>query len=545
MSDPETLYAQLTSGAPASSTSRADTLGDVAADLVVVRSDMVAAAETPAWSGAAAASFQGRAAGLQAGVRVLRGTLAQGAGALRTAAQALTDAQADAAVVVNQWRSLTPTGTFVDAIVERAFTAAVQQVCTSYNQQLVGIDAALNGQDVDLESLDEETREWVEHGGGRTADWLAGDGAGSLLGPLIPNTYAAGDGRGLVPQGLGVTDDGTLVQTYYREDGTSVLSLVDPDTGEELAEVELLGRGGEGTPAHAGGVTVAGDQVIVSATGGTVYTYSLSDIRGPGGSVAPVTDGVHDLSGGSYTAFHDGLLYSGSHADDELFVYRKVGSTWVQVDRISTPENAQGVVVRDGQLVFSTSAGRHNESALVVTDLDGAEVSRHPLPNLSQGVVELDGELITSYESAAEDYSESSANGRGWWWGVPDHYVDETLWANPYYTRTPLDVLGLAPEDFTVETGSLRSAAGEYETAADDIGGAATTVDGVTVEASAFGSVPAAGTLATTLQHLVDRSADSLVTGRDGVVALAEDLRLVADAYDRTDDDVAVSFGGP
>lgn len=512
MSDPETLYAQLTSGAPATSTSRADTLGDVAADLVVVRSDMIGAADTPAWSGAAAASFQGRAAGLQAGVRVLRGTLAQGAGALRTAAQALTDAQADATVVVNQWRSLTPTGTFVDAIVETAYAVAVQQVCTSYNQQLVGIDAALNGQDVDLESLDEETREWVEHGQGRTADWLAGDGAGNLLGPLIPNTYAAGDGRGLVPQGLGVTDDGTLVQTYYRARGRRHRRRRPGHRERDRRHgLHLLALGDPGPGRLRGAGARRRARPVRRLVHGVPRRPAL--LRQPRRRRA-----LRLPEGGLHLGAGRPHLHAGERAGRR---------------RARRPARLQHV------------AGRHNESALVVTDLDGAEVSRHPLPNLSQGVVELDGQLITSYESAAEEYSESSANGLGWWWGVPDHYVDETLWANPYYTRTPLDALGLAPEDFTVETESLRSAAGEYETAADDVGGAATTVDGVTVEASAFGSVPAAGTLASTLQHLVDRSADSLVTGRDGVDTLAEDLRLVADAYDRTDDDVTVSFGGP
>ena len=53
----------------------------------------------------------------------------------------------------------------------------------------------LTGDEVDLDSLDEETRKWVEQGLEKNREWA--EDSGSTFGPLIPNTAATGDDRGL------------------------------------------------------------------------------------------------------------------------------------------------------------------------------------------------------------------------------------------------------------------------------------------------------------------------------------------------------------
>lgn len=63
-------------------------------------------------------------------------------------------------------------------------------------------------------------------------------------------------------------------------------------------------------------------------------------------------------------------------------------------------------------------------------------------------------------------------------------------------TRTSLEALGLS-EDIDVDPESLKGAAKDFETAAGPLSRAANLVGGITVNASDFGKVPSASTLAT------------------------------------------------
>lgn len=559
MTDPELEYARLVSGDAGAIRALAADLDASLHDLVRVREDLIGAGSIPVWFGPAAMVFGLRVSGLRQGLSVTRGVLVQTRGALYAAAGAYERAVDLADHYIAFWRNR-PSG-LPDAIEEifaRLVNARLIAVGRSYNTQLSGIEAMLAGEDVDLDELDDETRTWVEEGMAKNEEWL--DSNSSDLGPLIPNTAATGDDRGLIPQGLGYDPSShTLVQGYYTKDGGSYLALIDEVTGQEIGEVRLgdtyVDSDGktvrEGSPTHAGGVTVDGDNVYV-VDNGEVYTYSLADLqsRSPGETVQQSAPAQKEMRGGSYSAVKNGKLYLGDHEKDRLYVYER-GPTgaWVQVDEVITPPNCQGVHVRDDEFVFSASSGRHEDnSQLYVQDFDGNRSDAYDLPSMSQGVVEVDGELIVTYESGAEEFDHAIRGTSGWWWGVDD-YSD--LWANPHMTRTPLSELGLG-EDVEVQPGTLTEAAGEFEALAGGVARVAQDVAGTRVDGHLLGEVPHAHRLSLVVNRALRSSGDSLTTGGRAVVAVAELLRSSARDYTVTDDRVDLTFrrltpldGGP
>src|SRR6478735_1528568 len=502
MTDPEIEHRRLVSGDAAAVRGVVDALDGVLHTMVGVRQDLAAAAEVPVWSGLAAMAFAVRAAGLPPAI---------------------------------------------EEIFARVVNARLLSVGSSYNQQLAGVEAVLRGEDVDLDDLDDETRKWVEEGMAKNEGWL--EGSASELGPIIPNTAANGDGRGWIPQGLGYDPaTGTLLQSYYTKDGeghgdASYLALIDEATGAEVGEVTLgdthLDADGNpvsgGKPTHAGGVSVRGDDVYV-VDNGEVYTYSLAALQAAshGETVPQKAPPQTGLDGGSYSAVKGGRLYLGDHEKDELHVYEQDSSgQWVKVDTVDTPPHCQGVLVRDGEYVFSASSGRHpDHSQLYVQDLDGNRSEPYDLPSMSQGVVEVDGQLVVTYESGAEEFDHAITGTSGWWW-LRDDYGD--LWANPHMTRTPLSELGLS-EDVDVEPGTLLGAAAELSALVGPVKAAADEVRGLRVPSGALGEVPRAATLAATVEGLLGAAASSMGTGASAISAAAELLTTTSHDYARTDD---------
>ena len=554
MIDPEIDHRRIVSGDAGALTGAADTLADVGHDLDDARGRIHDAAATTDWSGPAAVGFQARIAQLANGVSVNRSAVARARGALDVAATAYDTAVQNADHYISFWRNR-PAGLLpiFEEILAMVVRARLVEVGATYGQQLTAVAGVLKGEDVDLDSLDEETRAWVEQGLEKNKEW-EGE-SGSTFGPLIPNTLATGDDRGLIPQGLAYDPrTGTYVMSYYTPDGTSTLALVDSVTGEEIGDVDLAGLYDPYAdppspgPSHAGGVSVQGDEVVV-VDKGKVYTYSMSELRGQkNGGTANATS-VQDVpDGGSYSAIHDGKLYLGDYGADKLYVYEKDASgNWQpardasgHVEVHDTPDKAQGLVVRDGEFVFSTSPNRFDEGSLVVQDRESGERSDpYTLPNMAEGVVEVDGNLVTTYESTADKYSD---DGSDWGWvpGVPD---DDDLWANPYLTVTPLAALGLSA-DFDVQPGTLRQASNALDRPSNQLSSASSTVAGVRVPASAFGQVPGAAELASALTTLLDAASDSMRSGSKAVGLASDNLMDSARDYQRTDGVVGSAFGG-
>ena len=165
-------------------------------------------------------------------------------------------------------------------------------------------------------------------------------------------------------------------------------------------------------------------------------------------------------------------------------IERGAGGQGAKVDTVPTPDHCQGVLVRDGEYVFSASSGRHEDhSKLYVQDFDGNRSDPYPLPSMSQG------------------------------------------------------------EDVEVVPGTLQCAAAELAGPVGELRSAAAEVDSVRVPAHVLGEVPQAALLSASVGELTTSAVDSLRTRSCAVDAVAEVLRSTAQDYTRIDDGVSGAFG--
>ncbi|MFC7497034.1 MULTISPECIES: hypothetical protein [unclassified Nocardioides] len=555
MTDPEPLYRRITSGDAAAVRARATLLRQVAKSVDGACDDVDDATGIPVWTGDGATAFLVRATAVLQGAVGGRALQLQTANVVEHVATAYDAACSAADESIAFWRNRAPD---MPALLEDLLAAMVHTqlagIGKAYDGQLSAASAILTGDaaDLDLDSLDAETRAWVERGLDRTDDWL--DDYGSTNGPLIPNTKATGDDRGLTPQGLGYDPaTGMLLQTYYKDGDPAVLSVIDPRTGQEVNEVRLSpsATDPDGDIGHAGGVTVDGDLVHVSS-GGNIYTYSMDAItRAPTGeAVSPIGLPAPVDGDASYTAFKDGRLYVGDYDDDRLYVYeRGPGGSWRPGSPASytTPPKTQGVVVRDGELVYSTSPNRTDPSTIIVQpghgDYDEGSASAYSFPNMAEGIVEVDGRLVATYESGASKYQHADGS---WLEGLFGGDDDDELWSSPFMTSTPLSALGLMPEgaagELEAEPKSLTRAAATLGDPASALKRQAGILEGVTLPAHLLGDVPSAGGFGAAVTARVGAVAVSTRTSSAGVERLAEALEAASHRYVATDDHVRGSM---
>jgi hypothetical protein len=564
VSDPEALYAELVSGDSGTLRHHAGTLDAVMTALDGAVETTTAATETPVWSSAAASSYRMRAAGIVRGIQANYAGVARTELALEGAARAYDSMVTGADTMIGFWRRRPPgANPIIEQVLRNVVNRGLFQIGQSYSDTLAGLAGATDGT-LDLDEVDEETREWLENGRERTEDWL--DDTSSDLGPLIPHTKATGDDRGLVPQGLAF-DGENLAQVYYDEDEAegdpSALSLINNATGQESSHVNLGGDVdgiSHGSPKHSGGVAFDGDNVYVTSSDDPpmLYTYSKKEIDVAGvpadpskpSTVQPTRPPQPLPSGASaYVTVHNGHLYVGDFTgaadeaggeipDGKMYQLAPDGNGgWDHenpVDTIDTPPKAQGVVIRDGEYVFATSEGRDNPSELVVQSKDGTREDPVALPNMAEGIAEVDGDIVATYESGAGKYSDTDGFGPDW--GSFDD--DEDLWASEHMTRTPLSELGLS-EEVEVQPQTLRGAASDLDGVADQLRSQAGRTLGVHVSAHALGQVPAADEFAAMVNDMVERANRSLRNGQRAATAIADMLVDMARTYVEVDEHAA------
>lgn len=204
MTDPEIAYRTVVSGDPGAIRGHVESLAGILRSLDTAGDAVGQAAAVPVWTGLASVGFWARAAGIRDGVTANHDLLGRARGALETAAHAYDGAVADADYYISFWRNR-PDGMnpVVSELLARIVNSRLLSVGTAYNTQLAGITGVLTGDEVDLDQLDVETREWVERGLDKNRTWMEGNDSG--LGPLIPNTQATGDDRGWIPQASAMT----------------------------------------------------------------------------------------------------------------------------------------------------------------------------------------------------------------------------------------------------------------------------------------------------------------------------------------------------
>ena len=188
MTDPEIEYQRLISGDAAALRAAAETVESAMRQLDSARAEIADACVAVVWTGTAATAFSDRTLGLRQGVALTRAALGRARGALETSASAYDVAVDNADYYIGFWRNRPTLPPVIEELFARVVNARLLAVGVNYNQQLAGVSAVLTGEDIDLDELDEDTREWVEKGMAKNEDWL--DGNDSSLGPLIPNTLA-------------------------------------------------------------------------------------------------------------------------------------------------------------------------------------------------------------------------------------------------------------------------------------------------------------------------------------------------------------------
>jgi hypothetical protein len=282
-----------------------------------------------------------------------------------------------------------------------------------------------------------------------------------------------------IPQGQGYdSKNEEILTSYYNEDHEVLLSR-QGKKGKEAGHVILGGtlvdppRGGQEPessvppPGHGGGVATDGKFVYVADTEG-VYVYSREAVaRAEKGETVPALDFVPKPYGdeyivngdptplinkASYMTVKDGYAYVGSYSandDDRAGAVWRYKITENGIDPASVqgpiraPDQAQGVTVVDGALLFTTGSQKlyyqpitSTEDTFAADIDDREEIGNGFIDQYAQGLNVIDGELWVTYESGADPYKDKpgTRNPR-------DHIQRIPL------ERLDLEAAGLTPED--------------------------------------------------------------------------------------------------
>lgn len=294
-----------------------------------------------------------------------------------------------------------------------------------------------------------------------------------------PRLVHAGEGSDWIPQGQGHDAARGELLTTYNDGDRVLLSLqaITPDCDPATADEASVFLGGDpddpddtAGPTKGGGVATDGEYLYVADTD-AVYVYRREDIdaalqppdpsqqaplppllpdaqpptpspflRSPTPTVdavarIPIATGDGDGFNASYLTLHEGHLYVGnfsvdaitnlapgkdySTADAELRRYALGEDGGFSADdyaAIDAPKFAQGAVVTDTGVLFTTSLGSGLAAPAddlvfqATTDTPGSfSAEGDPrgaghLPHYAQGLNVIDGKLWITHESAADKY---------------------------------------------------------------------------------------------------------------------------------------------
>jgi len=534
MTGPETLYAELTSGDPGTIGDVRDSIDDSMTSLDSSADSLVLATSGVTWKGLARESYNQRIWATKAMAEMAHLRCSQGKIAVKSVRRAYVAMERDATASIGAWRKNKANAIDGPTLLAarrlamrelRTIRATYSELLTAATDYLPTDELAQGegGREAWEEylrtgGLSDAEREALEKGLGYSMTY--GLGNGTLPGPLVPDTEVTGNDDGWTPQGVGYSPagGGTMVQVSYGGDGDdrAVASIIDPDTGEVINTVEL-----GGSPHHVGSVVVDGNDVwVTSGSPSETIRYSLPALRRANlgtpvepTSTAPLADGGH-----SYSTIHtdpDGTtyLYAGDFWDDRMYRYVKTADGWERDPdyEVKTPEFTQGVVVRDGEIAFSTSYGRGYESELMTYDRatleDGGDAAGGDghldstyLPNMSEGVTETPYGFAVTHESGSADYL-----GTG----------DE--WVSPFMTVVPPGEAGADGAGVEMDPATLRAAARKLGRVETELGAAARAIDRIRLPASALGEVPAGPVFAKALNKHLD--ATSIWLGQSEISA--------------------------
>ncbi len=535
--DPEPLYAKLTSGDAARIAEVGATIADARTSLQTVADGISDGALRAArsWRGTAAAEFVGKAKDSSRVVAEVYEQLHTAESAVKGAAKAYSALRTSAETAIAPWRELGLSdvieGPEIAMRTVRELTAAQH----TYESKLTALAATTDVGGGGSDGWDSEGNSnisGVNPGQPWTSQGLAYDGKNLLVGSYHDGN---GDGDGDKPIGPGLTP--------------SRLTYVDYQTGKEAGNVYLNGKGDVGAPTHTGGVATDGKHVWVSSNE-HVYVYDKAELDAAQDSGVPVDAiDVVKTPAHSYVTYAQNKLFVGDYENNQLYEFpiedgspnpAKAGAP------ITTPNNVQGVVVRDDEFIFSSSDGHSGKfyrqdrtpelfdfNNREEIELKGGEPGNEDGYD-SHGIeeaVEIDGEIVLAHESGAYGYQKNPGE----------------KWDEPELTRISLDELGLDPD------GALSPGDAGYETDPDSLVGAAGVLDGATSTLSGaagamsrlqlvshlLGEVPAATTFSDALTKHITAAGDRLTAEAETVGGVADSLVTSADTYRRIEDGIS------
>ncbi len=293
-------------------------------------------------------------------------------------------------------------------------------------------------------------------------------GGSTRLGPEFLHLDA-----GWIPQGQGYdAKRGEVLTTYYDDSHNVLLSVQDKRSGNETQQVRLGGRSPDdpaGPPTHGGGVSTNGKFVYVADTE-HIYVYTREELEraartGTEAQAFDVTevlvsenvdDPASDLdlrSRASFMTVKGDYAYVGGYSPNED---DKAGAVWrykiaddgsiIEGSRqgpIRAPDQAQGMTVVDGALVFTTGSQKlyyqpfeESESSFEADVEDRKEIGNGLIDPYAQGVNIIDGEVWVTYESGSHEYRDELGEGE-----VPRTHIQ----------RIPLEDLDLEEAGLTPE----------------------------------------------------------------------------------------------
>jgi len=210
-----------------------------------------------------------------------------------------------------------------------------------------------------------------------------------------------------VPQGLAYwSEQDALVISYY--DGAkqlnSRLAIIDRDTGAKRRILQLPTKG------HVGGIGftrrylwVAEDGKVTRVARAQLGRSEMSMVR---------SAGTWKAKGSSFMTIAGDRMWLGQFRQDAnatTYEYRfKKGGIPVATGRtLLTPPQVQGMAIHGGDVLWSRSYGRDNDSRIDVRPLTqtlGPAGRSILAPNMSEGMVVARGELRVVYESGSSTY---------------------------------------------------------------------------------------------------------------------------------------------
>jgi glutamine cyclotransferase len=280
-------------------------------------------------------------------------------------------------------------------------------------------------------------------------------------GPLIPALK-----QEAVPQGIAYLEEKNwLLVTHYRENGkSSLLTVIDAETGKLVKAHELYKEPNVPYTGHAGGITASKQHLWISSDGKAYRLKKETLIQAQDGAKVVFEGALATDTRASFTIYGDGVLWVGEFAQGASYPTSKTHYMTNRDDKehkawaagykldpqsddvpaaktaasgpavpdyiISLPDMVQGMEVSKERVVLSQSYGRNAASLLIVHKLPLAEAphatakigeSEVPVwfldsknkqqeltvPPMSEGLVAVKDRLHILFESAAKPYMTS------------------------------------------------------------------------------------------------------------------------------------------